>query len=278
MMAGSMRRNRALALAGVAALLGLLRWLAPASTERAAWLYLIVLPLGYGHVVGAAVSASSRRSGPVPPCLSRVLTAAFAGSCLLTLFAAYAWALRSPALQPLVLAPILLQIAWHKAENDLELGRAYASGMRFGALRRTLRPHAITLALAAGAGGVALSTPEGALFARFYFGRSLVPLQPWLTLDDLSAAFVLYHTLSWLLYLEDRARTLARSCATEAVRLRRRVLAFHAAPLALAAALQVWLPGAQVYLAAPGLYVFWSALHTVHTAVARGLDPRAAAA
>jgi hypothetical protein len=52
------------------------------------------------------------------------------------------------------------------------------------------------------------------------------------------------------------------------------VVAFHVAPLLLAGALQLWLPAAQVYLAAPGLYVFWSALHTVHTVVVRGLEPR----
>jgi hypothetical protein len=103
-------------------------------------------------------------------------------------------------------------------------------------------------------------------------------VQPWLTLDELSAAVVLYHTLSWLVYFEDRVRVLRRSSAPEAVRLRRRVLAFHVAPLAVSAMLYLWLPAVHFYLAAPAFYFFWSALHALHTAGIRGLEPRAALA
>jgi len=273
-----MPRNRVLALAVVAAFLGLLRWAAPAPAERAVWLYLIALPLGYGHVVGAAVFAHARRRHSREPRPARLLLGAFLGSSVLTLFAVYAWALRSAALQPLVLTPILLLFAWHIVENDLALGRAYRSEMRLGPVARARRPHAITLVLAAGVGLIAFSTREGALFSRVYFGEALVPVQPWLTLDELSAAFVLYHTLSWLLYFEDRVRALRRTSAPEALRLRRRVLAFHVAPLAVNAALYVWVPAVQFYVAAPAFYFFWSALHALHTAVARGLEPRAAPA
>ena len=65
--------------------------------------------------------------------------------------------------------------------------------------------------LTAGVGLAAFSTREGALFSRVYFGAALVPVQPWLTLDELTAAFLLYHTLSWLLFFEDRVRALRRS-------------------------------------------------------------------
>ena len=271
-----MSRNRVLALAVVAAFLGLLRWLAPAPAERAMWLYLVALPLGYGHVVGAAVFAHARRRHSREPRPARLLLAAFVGSSLLTLFAAYAWALRSTALQPLVLTPILLLFAWHIAENELALGRAYRNEMRLGPVARAARPHAITLVLVAGVGLVAFSTPEGALFSRVYFGAVLVPVQPWLTLDELSSAVVLYHTLSWLFYFEDRVRALRRSSAPEAARLQRRVLAFHAAPLALNAMLYLWLPAGPFYLAAPAFYFFWSAIHALHTAGVRGLEPRVA--
>ena len=271
-----MPRNRALALAIVAAFLGLLRWLAPAPAERTVWLYLVALPLGYGHVIGAAVFARSRRRRSRGPRAERLLLAAFVSSSVLTLFAAYGWAVRSAALQPLVLTPILLLFAWHIVENDLALGRAYRNEMRLGPVARGSRSHSIAFALAAGVGLVAFSTPEGAQFSRAFFGRALLPVQPWLMLDELSAAVVLYHTLSWLLYFEDRVRVLRRSSTLEAVRLRRRVLAFHAVPLAVNAMLYLWLPPVHFYLAAPAFYFFWSAIHALHTAGVRGLEPRPA--
>ena len=128
-----MSRNRVLALAVVGAFLGLLRWLAPAPAERAAWLYLVALPLGYGHVIGAAVFSRSRAPRSQGRGRSRLLLAAFVGSGLLTLALAYTWALRSTALQPFVLGPILLLFGWHIVENDLALGRSYADGLRLGA-------------------------------------------------------------------------------------------------------------------------------------------------
>ena len=201
-----MWRNRTLALAVVVAFLALLRLVAPEPAQRAVWVYLVAFPLGYGHVVGAAVFARSRHQRPREPGLARLLRSAFVGSSALTLFAAYAWTLRSPSLQPFVLTPILLLFAWHIVENDLALSRAYRNEMRLGPVARAPSQHALALAVAAGVGLLAFSTREGALFSRVYFGGALVPVQAWLTLDELSAAFVLYHTLSWLLYFEDRVR------------------------------------------------------------------------
>lgn len=273
-----MARNRVLALACVAAFLGLLRWLAPAPAERALWLYLIALPLGYGHVIGAAVFSRSRIPRTARTRGSRLLLAAFAGTGLLSLLAAYGWALRSEAVQPFVLGPILLIFGWHIVENDLALGRSYAEGLRLGPLLRGARQHGIALAWIAVFALAAFSTREGALFSRVYFGAALLPAQPWLSLDELSAGFVLYHTVSWLLFFEDRARALRQRSAAEAIRLRRRVLAFHLVPLLVNAALHLWLPSATVYLAAPAFYFFWSAWHAVHTACLRGLRPRPAPA
>jgi hypothetical protein len=273
-----MWRNRVLALAFVGACLGLLRWLAPAPAERAEWLSLVALPLGYGHVAGAAAFARARRHPSRETRPARWLHSAFVGSSVLTLFAAYAWALRSPALQPFVLTPFLLLFAWHIAENDLALGRAYRSGLRLGPVPRAPRPHAIALALATGVAIVAFSTREGALFGRVYFGATLIPVQPWLTLDELSSAFVLYHTLSWLFYFEDRVRALRRTAAPKAVRLRRRVLSFHLVPLALGALLYLWAPAVHLFFGSPAIYFFWSALHSLDTALVRGLEPRTAAA
>ena len=269
-----MSRNRALALAVVVAFLGLARWLAPAPAERAVWLYLIALPLGYGHVIGAAVFSRSRRPRSKAPGNSRLLLAAFIASSLLTLMFLFSWALRSTALQPLVLVPILVIFGWHIVENDLALGRSYADGLRLGLVLRGARQHAIALVLTAGISLVAFSTREGAHFSRVYFGAAPVPVQPWLTLDELATAFLLYHTVSWLLFFEDRVRALRQTSASEAARLRRRVLAFHGLPVLLNAVLYLWLPSAFVYVAAPSLYFFWSALHAMHTAWVRGLEPR----
>jgi hypothetical protein len=278
MTAASMPRNRAAALAIAAAFLGFLRGMAPAPEERATWLYLIVVPLGYGHVIGASVFARSRRAPARAPGRERVSAAVFESSSLATIFSLYTWALGSPQLQPFVLAPILLLFAWHVAENDLALGRAYRDRMRLPPVSTGPRSGACALLLVVAGGVVAFSTREGAGFAHAYFGRTLLPAQAWLTLDELAAALVLYHTVSWLLFFEDRARALRLHSAAQAARLRRRVLAFHAAPVVLVAVLARWLPETEAFLAAPAHYFFWSAMHSIHTAVARGLAPRAATA
>ena len=125
-----MSRNRMLALAIVGAFLGLLRWLAPAPAERAVWLYLIALPLGYGHVIGAAVFSRSRSQATRGAREARgCCSSAFVGSSLLTP-ARSSTPGRSArtTLQPFVLGPILLLFGWHIVENDLALGRSYADG------------------------------------------------------------------------------------------------------------------------------------------------------
>ena len=58
-----MLRNRLLTLAIVGSFLGLLRALAPAAEQRLVWLGLIALPLGYGHLLGAAVFAAAHGYG-----------------------------------------------------------------------------------------------------------------------------------------------------------------------------------------------------------------------
>ena len=273
-----MLRNRLLALAIVGAFLGLLHAHARSPAERTAGLYLIALPLGYGHLIGAAVFARSRFRRARGPREAPWLAIALAAASVASLLALYVRALGSPALQPLVLVPMLLLSAWHIVENDLALAGAYRDALRLGAVTRALRRHAIALALPAGVVSAALATHEGALFSRAWFGCALVSPRAWLTLDELASGVLLYHAVSWLLYFEDRARALQARSAADATRLRRRVFALHAAPLALNAALFVWLPALHVYVAAPALYLFWSVLHAIHTAAARGFEPRRAAA
>lgn len=273
-----MAGNRVLALACVAAFLGLLRWLAPEPAERATWLHLVALPLGYGHVLGAALFARSRSARPQTTRKARLAFAACVGSGLLSLVTAYTWALGSTALQPFVLGPILLLFGWHIVENDLALGRSYKDGLRLGPVVRGAQPHAIAVASTLAVALVAFSTREGWLFSRVYFGAALVPVQTWLSLDELSTAFLLYHTVSWLLFFEARVRALRPQSSAGAMRLRRRVLAFHLIPLPLNLALYLWLPSVSVYFAAPAYYFFWSALHAIHTAWVRQFEPRPAPA
>jgi len=273
-----MLRNRLLALASVGAILGLLRWLAPAPVERAVWLYLVAVPLGYGHLIGAAVFSRSRSRRSRAPKGSRWLASVFAGSSILSLLALYTWALNVRVLQSWVLIPMLVLSAWHIVENDLALGRAYEDALQLGAVTRAPRHHGIALALTAGVGLAALATAEGLGFARACFGTGIALRTPWLTLDELASGVLLYHAFSWLLFFEDRARALRPRAAFDPARLRRRVFALHAAPLALNAALYLWLPAVHFYVAAPALYLFWSVLHAIHTVAVRGLEPRATTA
>src|SRR5262245_53866776 len=129
-----MRRNRWLAFAIVGGFVALLRALAPAPAERETWLYLVALPLGYGHLIGAAVFGRRQRWSRGASASSRALATAFCGSSLVTLLALYAWALGDARLQPLVLIPLLVLSAWHIVENDLALGRAYRNGLRLGGI------------------------------------------------------------------------------------------------------------------------------------------------
>jgi hypothetical protein len=266
-------RNRVLSLAVVAGFLVLLRQIAPEPAQRAVWMYLVALPLGYGHILGAAVFSQARRRGSRAEPGIRILRTAFVATGLLSLFAAYAWALRSTALQPYLLAPVLLLFGWHVVENDLALARGYQEGLRLASVARALRPHGFALLVSAGVALATFSTREGQLFSRVYFGAWLVPAQPWLTLDEITAGFLFYHTISWLIFFEDRVRALRPSSGAQAARLRRRVLAFHLIPCAVNAALYLWLPGVHALAAVPAFYLFWSSAHAVHTAWVRGLAP-----
>lgn len=273
-----MLRNRLLTLAWVGSCLGLLHAFAPAAPERVVWLYLLALPLGYGHLLGAAVFARSRRVSSGAPPASRRLAAAFAASSALSLLALYAWSLGVRALVPWVVVPMLLLSVWHIVENDLALGRAYRSGLRLGPLVRSPRHQLLALVPTAGVGIAALATEEGAVIARAWFGATLGVRLPIVPLDELVAAVLIYHAVSWLIFFEDRARALAASGVFDGARLRRSVLALHAGPLVLNAALYWWLPALYVWVASPLLYLFWSALHALHTAALRGFEPRQAAA
>jgi hypothetical protein len=80
---------------------------------------------------------------------------------------------------------------------------------------------------------------------------------------------LLYHAASWVLFFLDRARGLARRAPREARLLRWRLWLVHAVPLALNALLFFLAPALYVWVASPALYLFWSVLHAVQTALVR---------
>jgi hypothetical protein len=263
-------RNRLLAAGLAGLLLALMRLLGPQPIQRQEWLYLIALPIGYGHLLGAALFSRSRYA--TKP--SSLLTTAFVAMSILSLLAAYTRALHTPALQMAVLVPMLLVSAWHIAENDLALGRSYRDDFRLGGVPRGIPHHALAAAWTAGVGLLALSTRPGVHYAMLSFGGPAVPLQTAFTIDELATAVLLYHAASWILFFEDRARALPEVAAR---RLRRRLFWLHAIPLALNAVLSLWVPAVHFYAAAPTLYLFGSVLHAFQSAFVRGLEPRAGA-
>jgi hypothetical protein len=263
-----MARNRALSALLVLAFVAGVRLVAPAPEAQAPWLYLVALPIGYGHLIGGLWFAWARLRERVPEDLPAGLVAASALVGVANLLAAYTWALHVPALLPWVIVPMLLVSAWHIVENDLGLGEAYGRGLELGAVQAGAAHHALALAATTLVGAAALLTPEGTLFASAWLGVSLPALAPF-GIDELATAVLMYHAVSWLCFFWERSRVLSRRQRHEARRLRWRLLALHAVPLALNAVLYFTAPALTVYVAAPGLYLFWSVLHAFQTAWVR---------
>ena len=257
--------HRIRSLTTVGAGLALLHALVPDRAVREMWLTLVALPIGYGHLLGGLLFARSRTrlSG---------LEASFVGSCVLSLLCAYTWALHAEIARVVVVVPMLLVSAWHIAENDLALARAYRRGMRLRPLPRGAAHHAIAIAATLLLGLVALATPTGAYYLRLHWGASL-PIQL-TTISDLATAFLMYHAVSWIFFFFDRAKALPEP---DASRLRQRLLWLHAIPLGANAILYTLFPATTVFAASPALYLFWSVLHAFQTAFVRGLEPRAGA-
>lgn len=239
----------------------LLHAVAPDAETRAACLYLIALPLGYGHLLGGWLFA--------PPHRRRTrLDAAFLGVSVSTLLCAYSWVLHVEALRFFVLVPMLLVSGWHIVENDLALARACGQGLRLGPVPRNGWDHGIALGVTGLLGLVALATPDGAFYLTFYLDAPL-PFQL-TTVPDLVTAVLMFHAVSFVAFSLDRAKTCS---PREAARLRRRLFWVHALPLAGNGALYFALPEVHLYVAAPTLYLFFSVLHAFQTAAARGLEP-----
>jgi hypothetical protein len=238
-----LRRPRLLSALLVAAFLAATRAAFPEGEARAPVQYALVITLGYGHLIGAALPALRRAAARGPlACAFRLVAAASA-------FALYAAAVA--AWPKLVLALAALSL-WHIAENDAAMARALRAGGEARTLAspaaRTLAPAAARrappLACAALVGAAALfALPDAGLFG------------------DVFSAVTLHHLVSWLAFLGARGARPAR------------LAALHAGP-ALACGV-LWLApepaGAPLrgLVFSPGVYLFWSALHALHTARAR---------
>jgi len=244
------------------------RIFAGSAETRAAWLYLVALPIGYGHLIGGLWFARRRIGQRLPQGLPRGFAAAFALLSLANLLAAYSWLLHTPPLLAWVLVPLLLVSAWHIVENDVALGAAYGRGLELGAVHGQPHCGAIVLGATALIGAAALLTPSGAQAAALWFGWPL-PALACFTLDELATAVLLYHAVSWLRFFWDRSRLLARRDREAAARLRRRLIALHGLPLLLNALLYLFVPSLHSYVASPALYLFWSVLHAFQTAWVR---------
>jgi len=212
--------------------------LLPEAQERSSHQYLLVIALGYGHLLGAA-------GGALDAAVRAPLAAAFGAASAASAFVLY---LEGVAAWPGVPFVLLALSVWHFAENDRALARALASGGALGALPRGARAHAAPAAVTVAVIAAALAaSPDAGL------------------LGDVFSAATLFHLVGWLAFL------LARGAS------RVRLLALHAPPLALCAWLEA-APAAPAVLRewafSPALYLFWASLHVLHTGLAR----RAAAA
>jgi hypothetical protein len=269
-------RNRIVSAAAVAALLALLRGVAPEDRPHEAALALLALPLGYGHLLGGLWFARRRLAGLLPGRVPRGAAAALALSSLLNLLALYGAALRSAALAPWLLGILLLASLWHIVENDLALARAGRAGVALGALAHRPRDAARALALSASLGLAALATPEGVAYSASWLGVTPALRAPF-GLEQLASAVLLYHAATWLLFSWQRAGRLARVDGAGARRRRRDLVLVHALPCAGGALLYCFAPSAHAAFAAPGLYLFFSVLHAFQTALARSARARRAA-
>jgi hypothetical protein len=231
-----------------------LHTLAPEASMRRTWLSLVALLLGYGHLLGA--SSSSRRDR------ASGLERLFAGLCAATALCTFTWAMHGDGRVPL-LAALGVVAGWHILENDRAMGLAGDAG-RLPPLPRRAWPHAIALgatlllvviALAASSAGPQLAVGQ--------------PAPPLLALEELAAALLLYHAITWILFVLECTRHLPTVAARAR---RRRLLWVHVLPVALIAAAWHWLPHVHAALASPALYLFWSGMHALQTARARGLE------
>ncbi len=198
---------------------------------RASAQYALVITLGYGHLIGAALPAWRRIAA------RGALGMAAWGVAVATAFALYTKAVA--AWPPLALGLVALSV-WHICENDVALARALRAG---GALSPIAFRHALPLAGAA----LVLALAGWALPDAGRFG-------------DVFSAVTLYHLVAWLALRLVRGARLGPLVALHAAP------AFLCGALWLAPEGTARL---RAVAFSPGVYLFWSALHVLQTARSR---------
>jgi hypothetical protein len=311
--AGWAWRNRLVTAGLVVGCLGgfTLAW--PDRDAREQALYLLVISVGYGHLIGAVVFGRRRLAALRPRSVASPLFWSLVVATTANVFVLYAWIGRSTSV---LFVPLLAVSVWHIAENDLGLARAYRHGLRLGPVGRGLTERVSALGITALVVALALATlsPDdtqallagtgleragnlayrvGAAtcgFLIFFSTRGAgstrvlgavvvataavipdtIPLTSGVGFSDVFSAVTLYHLVSWLVFSADRARAEGGQQAASTVG---RLFAVHVPPVAVCGGLLWWPdPGAvllQKALFSPAIYLFWSVLHVVQTALAR---------
>ncbi len=296
-----------LASAGIVLLaLGGARWAIPDPAERATALYLFVVTLGYGHLLGGAVFGWERLASRVPGLLRSGRGQAFALSTLALLLVAWLWAL---GVWPTLMAPLLVVSVWHAVENDLAWERDGRGVVGIGTLApgavssgvtawvcalfaaslpsETVSPSAAwssleslseplgwaARSLALGCGLWLLRSGSGRAGTALVLGTVALPgdLTRWLGFVEVFGAWTLHHLVSWLLVSVWRVRR-SRNRG-EARRETARLVGVHLLPVLVAALVLAapvgWDHPLRALLFAPGVYLFWAVLHVVQTALLR---------
>jgi hypothetical protein len=253
--------NRILSASGVALVWTLAALSSPTPEVRQERIYLLVATLGYGHLIGAAglhrwvsrARAASRAGG---------LASALAATSIATGFCAYSLLL---AAAPAAIVPFALASTWHTLENDRQLHAAQHGRGRLPPLRSGLREHRWFAWGAIATLGLLACTTE------IREALSLARLPSQLGLIDVYGAPALYHVLSWLKLSLDRARSEQRERSS--TRLYRELAVVHILPLTIAPLALVADSGLSVILReilyGPQIYLYWSTLHVLHTALLR---------
>lgn len=246
-------RNRSASALIVVGVLACFHALVPDEEAREEAEYVFVLTLGYGHLVGAVIARRPGR-GLRPSGVSASSWKLFQGVGAATLFFAYSALLDLfPASEFLAFAGPLLAISvWHTLENDLAVARAYRSGFALGPVRRD------DVVLTIGVSAVVLLGAEGLMRLGATFA-------------DVFTASTLYHLFQWLVFLQDRARR--GSDPVRGAAMLRAIVWSHLPAGLLCGGIvlgrEALPPVVGDLVFSPSLYLFWSSLHVLQTAVAR---------
>jgi len=290
--------------------------LVPKPETRATYQYLFVISLGYGHLIGGAYFARHRIASLAPRQVPGSLFWAWVVLGILNLFALYGWVASylSLAFAPLVAVSVwhtvendlALARAYEKnlsltpvlrgwAENLISFGLSawilalsaavlvspeWGGELGSGSLdNRVLR----WVSGACGCGLLLKGTGANRVLGTLLVAASfLLPTQipaNWpIRFSDVFTLVTLYHLVSWLVFWSDRLRIAE---PTRRRQIHRSLAVVHLPPFALCALLAIAPhPATHLFREAvfsPAIYLFWSILHVVQTALVRGRSLRSAA-